>query len=83
VLPAVMQLLSVRLLAEAMVENRLAPVGVERLKFKGMVSPGEVVRVRVTFKDRTDGLGAEFSLDREGAAIASGTIIFRPIGAEG
>lgn len=83
VLPAVMQLLAVRLLAEALVENRLAPVKVERLKFKGMVSPDEVIRVRVSLKDCADGLGAGFSLDREGTAIASGTIIFCSSGTEG
>ncbi len=82
-LPAVMQLLAVRLLAEAVVEGRLAPIRVERLKFKGMVTPTEVIRIRVGLKDCADGLGAEFSLDREGAAIASGTIIFQPVGAEG
>ena len=83
VLPAVMQLLAVRLLAEALVDIGLAPFRVERLKFKGMVSPTEVIRVRLGLKDCADGLGAEFSLDREGTAIASGTIIFRPCGAEG
>lgn len=83
VLPAVMQLLAVRLVAEALLERRLAPVRVGRLKFKGMVSPGELVRVRVGVKDTEDGLGVEFSLDRAGSPVASGTIIFRPIGAEG
>jgi len=83
VLPAVMQLLAVRLLAEALVDNRLAPVRVERLKFKGMVSPTEVILVRLGLKDCADGIGVEFSLDREGTAIASGTIIFRPGGGEG
>jgi len=76
VLPAVMQLLAVRLLAEVIVGGALLPVSVERLKFKGMVSPGEVIRVRVTLKDRGDGFGGEFSLDRQGAPIASGTIVF-------
>jgi len=82
VLPAVMQLLAVRLLAEVIVGGELLPVRVERLKFKGMVSPCEVVRVRVSQKDCPDGLGVVFSLDREGAAIANGTIVFRHVGAE-
>ncbi|NTV15347.1 MAG: beta-hydroxyacyl-ACP dehydratase [Desulfobulbaceae bacterium] len=83
VLPAVLQVLAVRLLAEAILGSGLAPLGVERLKFKGMVHPGEVVRVSLVLKDRAAGLGAEFALDREGAPIASGCIIFRPGGKQG
>ena len=82
VLPAVMQLLAVRLLTEVVVANHLVPVRVERLKFKGMVTPGEEVRVRVALKEREDGIGAEFSLDRDGAAIAGGTIVFSLSGRE-
>lgn len=83
VLPAVMQLLAVRLLAESIVAVGLVPVAGERLKFKGMVQPDERVALRVSLKERVGQLAAEFSLDREGAPIASGTLLFRNPGGEG
>jgi 3-hydroxyacyl-[acyl-carrier-protein] dehydratase len=83
VLPAVLQLLAVRLLAESAVGAPLSPVGVERLKFKGMVAPGETIDLRVSLHDHAELLKGEFSLVRAGAAIASGTLLFRRVGGEG
>jgi 3-hydroxyacyl-[acyl-carrier-protein] dehydratase len=77
VLPAVLQLLAVRLLAESLLATPLAPVGGDRLKFKGMVGPGEVVTVRVSLHDHGDLLKGEFRLDRGEAPVASGTLIFQ------
>lgn len=77
VLPAVLQLLAVRLLAESLLETELTPAGGDRLKFKGMVAPNEVVNLRVTLRDQSGQLKGEFSLDKAGAPIASGTLIFQ------
>lgn len=77
VLPAVLQLLAVRLLAETLRETKLTPVGVERLKFKGMVGPNEVVELRVRLNDQAGLLKGEFRLARGSAPIASGTLLFR------
>ena len=81
VLPAVLQLLAVRLLAQALLGEELAPVGVERLKFKGMVGPEEPVNLRVQVRWSEGRFACEFSLDRSGAAIASGILLFRRSGA--
>lgn len=82
VLPAVLQLLAVRLLAEALLETPLAPVNADRLKFKGMVGPDETVNLRVTLREQTGPLKVEFSLDKAGAPIASGTLVFQRLKAE-
>ncbi len=79
VLPAVLQLLAVRLLAEYLLETPLAPVNADRLKFKGMVGPDETVNLRVTMRDQSGPLKVEFSLDKAGAPIASGTLLFRRV----
>lgn len=82
VLPAVLQLLAVRLLAESLLETPLRPVGGDRLKFKGMVGPNESVNLRVTLRDQAGQLKGEFSLDKTGAPIASGTLLFQRVETE-
>jgi len=77
ILPAVMQLLAVRLLVEAVAQTPLVVVAVERLKFKGMVRPGEEVVVQVKLLVGAGRIKADFSLRRMGAAVASGTVFFR------
>lgn len=77
VLPAVLQLLAVRLLAESLLETELTPVGGDRLKFKGMVGPNEVVNLQVTLRDQSGPLKVEFRLEKAGAPVASGTLLFQ------
>lgn len=79
VLPAVLQLLAVRLLAESLLEAPLTPVGGDRLKFKGMIGPDESINLRVTLRDQSGPLKGEFSLDKVGAPIASGTLVFQRV----
>jgi len=81
ILPAVLQLMAVRLLAETMAGTSLDSVGGERLKFKGMVRPAEEIMVRVCLHKDPELLRADFSLEREGSKVASGTLVFRPTGA--
>ncbi len=83
ILPAVLQLMAVRLLAETMAGTPLASVGVERLKFKGMVRPTEEIMVRVSLDEERELLRADFSLERESTTVASGTLVFRTTGAGG
>jgi 3-hydroxyacyl-[acyl-carrier-protein] dehydratase len=80
ILPAVLQLMAVRLLAETMSGTHLDSVGGERLKFKGMVRPAEEIMVRVSLREDPALLRADFSLERAGAKVASGTLLFRPSG---
>jgi 3-hydroxyacyl-[acyl-carrier-protein] dehydratase len=81
ILPAVLQLMAVRLLAETMAGKPLESVGGERLKFKGMVRPAEVIMVRVKLREERELLRADFSLERGGAKVSSGTLVFRLTGA--
>jgi 3-hydroxymyristoyl/3-hydroxydecanoyl-(acyl carrier protein) dehydratase len=83
ILPAVLQLMAVRLLAETMAGAPLDSVGVERLKFKGMVRPAELIMVRVNLRQERELLRADFSLKRGPATVASGTLVFRPTGRGG
>ncbi len=83
ILPAVVQLMAVRLLAETLAAHPLAAVAVERLKFKGMVRPGEAIAVRLKLREQGDRLRGDFSLTREAAVIASGALIFQAAGGEG
>ena len=77
ILPAVLQLMAVRLLAETMAATSLDSVGVERLKFKGMVRPAEEVMVRVTLRYEGELILADFALERGRSTVASGTLVFR------
>lgn len=82
VLPAVLQLLAVRLLSESVLATPLQPVAVERLKFKGMVGPEDAVSLQVCLHEQDGLVKSEFRLDREGTPVASGTLIFRRPGWE-
>ncbi len=77
VLPAVIQLAVVRSLAADLLERSLEPVKTKRLKFKGMVGPGDLVQVRVEIKKEEDNWLASFKLAHDGKAVSSGAIIFR------
>jgi len=77
ILPAVLQLMAVRLLAETMAGSPLDSIGAERLKFKGMVRPAEEVMILVNLREERELLRADFSLKRGSAIVASGTLVFR------
>lgn len=83
ILPAVLQLLAVRLLAESLLETPLTPVNGDRLKFKGMVGPDEKVNLRVTLREQAGVRKVDFSLDKVGVPVASGTLVFQPVETEG
>ena len=78
VLPAVVQLMAVRLVAETVLGLPLAPAGVDRLKFKGMVRPDDAIDVAVSLSDQGGLVRGGFSLKRSGGTIASGAILFLP-----
>lgn len=81
ILPAVVQLMAVRLLAETIAATPLEEVAAERLKFKGMVQPAEVINIQVNLRQDQELLRAAFALDRAGAQVASGTLVFRQVSA--
>jgi 3-hydroxyacyl-[acyl-carrier-protein] dehydratase len=77
VLPAVIQLAVIRSLTGDLLARPLEPVRTRRLKFKGMVGPGDLVQVRVEIKKEEDNWLASFKLAHDGKAVSSGAIIFR------
>jgi 3-hydroxyacyl-[acyl-carrier-protein] dehydratase len=77
ILPAVLQLMAVRLLAETLAGGSLEEVAVERLKFKGMVRPADPVEIRLSLREEGELLRAGFTLVRDRETVASGTLIFR------
>lgn len=77
ILPAVIQLLVVRSLSSDLLGLPLEPVRTGRLKFKGMVGPGDRVKVRIDIKKEEGNWLSKFKLDHEGTTISSGAVIFR------
>ena len=76
VLPAVIQLVVVRVLAGKLLQVPLEMVKTGRMKFKGMIKPDEVVQVQVTLSKIDGQWHAAFKLSKLDVAVSSGTIIF-------
>jgi 3-hydroxyacyl-[acyl-carrier-protein] dehydratase len=78
VLPAVLQLLVVRMLAGDLVQKSLEPVQTGKMKFKEMIRPDERVAVEVSLT-RRDGLWqGQFKLRKSGTTLAaSGTVLYK------
>jgi len=77
VLPAVIQLAVVRSLTSDLLGRSLEPVRTERLKFRGMVGPDDLVHVRVEIKKEGENWLSRFKLDHGGKLVSSGAVIFR------
>jgi 3-hydroxyacyl-[acyl-carrier-protein] dehydratase len=76
VLPAVMQLLVVRMLGADLLQIPLEPVRTGKLKFKGMIRPDERIQVRVTLALIADRWQADFRLKNRESIVSTGTIFF-------
>ena len=78
VLPAVIQLVVVRMLAAELLQVSLETVKTGRMKFKGMIQPDEMIQVRVAVKEIDDGQwNAVFKLTRLESVVATGSILFK------
>lgn len=78
VLPAVMQLVVVRMLAARLLQAPLETVKTGKMKFKGMIQPDEQVRVQVAVEEIDDGQWkAVFKLARLESVVATGSILFK------
>lgn len=76
VLPAVMQLVVVRVLAAELLQVPLETVKTGRMKFKGMIQPDETIQVQVTLEKVADQWHAAFKLSKLESVVSSGTIIY-------
>lgn len=77
ILPAIVQLAAVRFLTEHLLGQCVAPVLHQKIKFKGVIGPGDQVRVNIVLKKVGMNWGGTFSLKRpEGEAVAGGVVDF-------
>ena len=80
IFPAVLQMALVRLLAGRALGIPVVLARISRSKFKGFIQPEEPVRVTVTLAADGDGWEADFSIQRESTAVASGSLGLRAAG---
>lgn len=78
VLPAVMQLLVVRILAADLLQIPLKPVRTGKMKFKGIIRPDEMIQVRVVLVKIGEQWQADFELKNLGSLVSTGNILFAP-----
>ena len=79
ILPAIVQLVAVRFLAERSLGQPLAPTQHHKIKFKEAIRPGDPVTVNIVLKNDGAMWGGTFSLKRpDGAAVAVGSVEFTP-----
>jgi 3-hydroxyacyl-[acyl-carrier-protein] dehydratase len=77
ILPAVIQLGIVRFLGECGLGMYLEPKAYSRIKFRGMITPGQQIKVEVILgKDEESGWHGKFSLESEDGVIANGQCDF-------
>jgi len=77
VLPAVMQLVVVRMLVAKLLQAPLETVRTGKMKFKGMIKPNEIAQTQVTV-DKIDSLwNAVFKPNKPESVVATGSILFK------
>ena len=79
VLPAIIQLAAVRHLAELALGKELHPAECQRAKFRGMVLPQEDITVSVTLTEKENNWHARFSLSKNDASVAGGSLLFKSV----
>lgn len=76
ILPAIAQLAAVRFLAESVLKSSLLPASLSKVKFKGMVQPGEDIVVHLQLQGGDGSWQGGFTLLRDaGELLTSGNII--------
>lgn len=77
ILPAIVQLATVRHIAEKTIEKRLLPTSFSRTKFRGMVKPNEKIFINLDVKAENGMYVGKFSiLSDSSKPIASGSFKF-------
>jgi len=77
VLPAIVQLATVRLLASRYLEADLVPLRVDKVKFKNMIGPGEPVTVTILPDPRDGEITISFVISTGKGKAATGEICCR------
>lgn len=77
ILPAIVQLALVRFLAVRSLKKTLMPSHHQKIKFKGVLRPGDPVTVNIILDNNGGTWGGTFSLKRpDGALVAAGAAEF-------
>jgi len=74
ILPAIVQLAAVRHLGQKGLGARLVPVGCQRTKFRGVVSPLEEMEVTVVLHKKGDNWHGKFTMQKGDEPVAGGTL---------
>ena len=77
VLPAVFQLVVVRMLAAELLDLQLLPEKTGRVKFNNMIRPDESVHVKIELQEIEGRWQVDFRLENERHTIATGELILR------
>jgi 3-hydroxymyristoyl/3-hydroxydecanoyl-(acyl carrier protein) dehydratase len=76
ILPAIVQLASVRFLAEKVLELSLSPLNLSKVKFKGMVQPDDEITVHLNLTAEAENWQGDFTLLRDsGELLTVGHIV--------
>ena len=80
VLPGIVQLASVRFLAECGLDQSMLPVSYSHTKFRGLILPGERVEVTLELKRHDSNWSGKFSLHKqELTLVTTGQCEFAPL----
>ena len=77
VLPAVVQVAAVRLLAAKHLNTQLAPISLDRAKFKTMVGPDEPVTITISLDQSGNDVTISFSISTEQNKVSTGVMVCR------
>jgi 3-hydroxyacyl-[acyl-carrier-protein] dehydratase len=78
VLPAIIQLATVRHLAQTALERPLAPADYGKTKFRGIISADERILFTLKIREAGDGWKGDFVLTRtDGEVVANGSCTFQ------
>lgn len=71
ILPAIVQLASVRFLTECCLNEKVTPVNYNHTKFRGMIQPKEIIQVTIDLQEENDEWSGKFSLEKTGEGVVS------------
>lgn len=71
ILPAIVQLASVRFLAECCLKEKVTPINYGHTKFRGMIQPNEIIEVTIDLQEDNDEWAGKFSLQKIGEGVVS------------
>ena len=80
VLPGIVQLASVRFLAECVLSQSVLPVSYSHTKFRGLILPNERVEVKIELEKNDSNWSGKFSLHKqEQTIVTTGKCEFAPV----